>query len=341
MYVYVFKLIGDTSPQYILICITLCVFMVKLPTKEFQELVPKLREKDFYKSSSQRKICWSEYNLSQIEDSVESLMFIKEAVDSCGSIDLSGRVGKPLTNPKSLAKAILLCEFMGLPERHAQGWLKILGSFLGIKEILDDWVIGEAYDRLEVLHILKQVFENTKTSDGILSGDGTGIETSRKQNYESTKKSNAYMTSIVDSREIVQAFDISGKQECQAMHELIKDVKGDSLRLDAGFVDRKLVKLINKLKMTPYIFPKKNLILNAKGNPGWTKMYLNLLDDVQEWLKEYHQRSHTESFHSSFKRKNNTLTKRNYTAQLSQITARIIIHNQRRTSYFNRLAQAN
>ena len=49
------------------------------------------------------------------------------------------------------------------------------------------------------------------------------------------------MTSIVDSREIVQAFDISGKQECQAMHELVEKVTGTSLRLDAGFVDRILL----------------------------------------------------------------------------------------------------
>jgi len=47
---------------------------------------------------------------------------------------------------------------------------------------LDDRVIGESYDNPEVLYILQQVFHLSKTSDGKLSGDGTGLETSRKQN---------------------------------------------------------------------------------------------------------------------------------------------------------------
>lgn len=313
--------------------------MIKLPTKEFQELVPKIREKDFYSSNMPRKISWPEYNASQIEEAKEILIFIRNIVDRCEYFNIKGKRGKPLTDPKILVKAILVCEFLDLTERRAEGWLDIIGPFIGIYDHLDDRTIGDAYDKFEVVYILKQVFEKSKTSDGKLSGDGTGLETSRKQNYESTKKSNSYLTSIVDSREIVQAFDLDGKHECQAMHELIKEVKGHSLRLDAGFNDRQLVKEIFELGMTPFIFPKKNNILN--GKLAWKKMYLSLLYDVIGWLKEYHQRSHTESFHSSFKRKNNLLMKRRPTCKLSQITARIIIHNQRKQSYYNKLANAN
>ena len=108
-----------------------------------------------------------------------------------------------------------------------------------------------------------------------MNGDGTGLERSQKENYESTKKKKAeqYMTSIVDSQEIVQAFDISGIQECQITHELIKNVNGKSLTLDAGFNDRKLVSEISLLGMKPYIFPKKSN--NINGNIYWQKMYLD------------------------------------------------------------------
>lgn len=313
--------------------------MTKLPTKEFQELVPKLREKLFYPSQVPRKISWPEYNLSQVEEAKEMLIFIRDIVDRCEYFNVKGKRGKPLTDPKILVKAILVCEFLDFTERQAEGWLDIIGPFIGIYDHLDDRTIGDAYDKFEVIYILKQVFDKSKTSDGILSGDGTGIETSRKQNYESTKKSNSYLTSIVDSREIVQAFNLDGKHECQAMHELIKEVKGNSLRLDAGFNDRNLVTEISELGMTPFIFPKKNNMLN--GSLAWKKMYLSLFYNVIQWLKEYHQRSHTESFHSSFKRKNNLLMKRRPTCKLSQITARIIIHNQRKHSYFNRLANTS
>ena len=236
--------------------------MVKLPNKEFRQLVCLIREdEDFHEHEEPRAIKWPEYNLSQIKEAQETLSFIGEEVDKAEMLTLKGKAGKPLTNPKSLAKALLTCEALGLTERNAQGWLSILGPFLGIYEHLDDRTIGDAYGKVEVLFILKQIFEKTKNSDGRLSGDGTGLETSRKHNYELNKKSGHYMTSIVDSRDVVQAFDIY-EQECRAMHKLIEMVYGDSLRLDAGFNDRELVKKIAKKGMVPYVFRK---LLRAKA----------------------------------------------------------------------------
>lgn len=313
--------------------------MPRLPNKEFRAMVPLLREKGFYKSEEPRKISWPEYNDSQIETAAETLEFIRDMIDEAEYMPTSGKVGKPLTDPKVLAKAVLACEALSFTERNAQGWMRIIGPFIGIREHLDDRTIGDAYDKSEVLYILKQVFEKTKDSDGILSGDGTGLETSRKQNYENDKKTGDYMTSIVDSREIVQAFDISGEQECKTMHKLIEKVYGNSLRLDAGFNDRELVRKIADCGMTPYVFPKKNN--NMNGRLAWKLMYLELFLDVMHWLTEYHLRSHTESFHASFKGVYGQITKRRVTSKLSQVTARIILHNRRRLSYFNKLANVS
>lgn len=312
--------------------------MTKLPNKEFRAMVPLLREEDFYEHEPIRKIHWPEYNESQIREVTEALDFIQQQVDSCKYLELKGKVGRPLTDPKILAKAILISEAFDFKERESQGWIKILGPYVGIEKEIDERVIGDAYNHLEVIYILKQVFENSKTSDGKLAGDGTGLETSRKQNYETEKKAGEYMTSIVDSREIVQAFDISGKQECKAMHDLVEQVIGSSLRLDAGFVDRKLIKKISALGMKPFVFPKKSIKLN--GSPAWKNMYLELYYDVMTWLMEYYQRTHAESFHSSFKRKNGILLKRRSLCILSQVTARIIIHNRSRLAYFNRISTA-
>ena len=313
--------------------------MPKLPNKEFRAMVPLLREEGFYESEEPRKIHWPEYSLSQIEDAQETLDFIRKSVDKTNYYILKGKVGRPLNDPKDLAKAILVCELLGLTERKAQGWLKILGPYLGIENELDDKTISDAYDKIEVLFILKQVFNESKTSDGELSGDGTGLETTRKQNYESTKKCCLYMTSIVDNREIVQAFDISGLHECKAMHNLVKEVEGNSIRLDAGFVDRKLTEKICDRDMIHYIFPKSNI--NQNGKMSWKLMYLELYYDVMGWLTEYHKRSHTESFHSSFKRVMGIIRKRRPMCQLNQVTARVILHNRRRMAYFSKLAQAS
>lgn len=313
--------------------------MPKLPNKEFRQIVPLLREKGFYEHEEPRQISWPEYNLSQIEEATELLDFIKESVGRCKYLKLKGKRGRPLTDPKSLAKAILLCEALGFPERIAEGWLKVFGPYLGVYEKLDDGVIGDAYDKVEVAYILRQVFHNSKSSDGKLSGDGTGLEKSRKDNYESAKKYASYMISIVDSREIVQAFELGERGECKVMKKLIEEVDGDSLRLDAGFNDRELVKKIADLEMIPYVFPKSNNNLN--GSDAWKNMYLELYYDVMMWLTEYHQRSHSESFHSSFKRKNPLLRKINPLPQLCQVMARIILHNRRRISYFGKLANAS
>ena len=314
--------------------------MDKLPNEQFRKLIEFINEtrkdksKKIYNDKVLRKIDWNAYNQSQINDSLESLIFIKETVDNC--IDPPIKVGKPLTNPKTLTKAILICELFGLTERKAQGFIELFGEKAGINEKLDDRTIGDAYEKKEIAFILRQVFELTKDSDGRLSGDGTGLETSRRQNYGEDKTSTKeFLTSIVDSREIIQAFDFSGKDECMAMHSLIKEVNGDSLRLDAGFNDRKLVEEIVKIGMLPYIYPKKNNILNGKDS--WKEMYFEFMIDIIGWLREYYQRVHSESFHSSFKRVFGIIRKTRSHSKFIQILARIILHNRARLSYFKRI----
>ena len=308
----------------------------KLPNSDFRKLVKSTRDPEFkreiYESQEQRKIDWPAYNLSQIKQVKETLNFIRESVN----LSYCPKVRSNATNPKHLAKAILVSEMIQSPEREAEGWVEILGHYVGIYEKIDDWVLGDGYSRPEVARILYEIFLATRYSDGILMGDGTGLEKTRKQNYESQKKNYEgwYMTSIIDSREIVQAFDITGKGEREAMIELIRIVSGNSIRLDAGFNYRELTKAIEKLFMTPYIYPKSNNNLN--GNDSWKYMYLEFFFDIYLWLKEYHQRSHSESFHSAFKRVYGEVRKINYTARFVQITARIILHNFRRLSYFNR-----
>ena len=312
--------------------------MLRHPNKQFRQLVVDVRNKNFkYPKQEHRKTYWHNYNLSKINDIKSILVFIRKSVDNVFIDEDFGKVGRPSINPRHLAKAILFCEAVGIPERQAQGWLEIMSPFLGIYEKLDDRVIGKAYENPEVIQILKKIFEQTKSSDGFLNGDGTGLERSRKENYESTKikKAGQYMTSIVDSREIVQAFDISGTQECRIMHKLIKNVEGKVLTLDAGFNDRELVSEISRLGMKSYIFPKKSN--NINGNIYWQKMYLDFYYDTINWLKIYHQRSHTESFHSSFKRTFGIITKLKFCPKFTQVCARIIIHNFRRINYFEGL----
>jgi transposase len=309
------------------------------PNREFRALVEysnearKNKRIKFYDNKKPREINWNVYTISQINEAKEVLLFIKNAVDNC--ILPAKHAGKP-TDYKALTKAVLISEALRFTERKAQGWLEILGPFAGINEILDDRVIGKAYGKPEVAFILRQVFDKTKNSNGKLMGDGSGLETSRRQNYGLDRKTTKeFLTSIVDSREIVQAFDFSGEDECKAMHLLIEEVDGDSLRLDAGFNDRELVRKIVEKSIIPFVYPKR--INNINGGNGWTKMYLDFFTDVIAWLTEYYQRVHCESFHSAFKRVYGILSKINSHSKFVQVMARIILHNRARLSYFNRI----
>jgi transposase len=320
---------------------------MKINSKKLQNLTKKLRSnKEMYLPKIKRKIDWSAYTLNQINDIIDSLKFIKEEVDKIYQKKVEKKVGRPPIDIGNLAKAILFVELYSIPERKAEGWIKLLGPHMGIDEHIDDRVLGKAYNKLDVIRILDKVFLNNVSSDGKNGGDGTGLEKSRKENYESTKKKGLYMTSIVDSREIVQAFDISGKQECKIMYNLVfqlkKTIKNSNieelkktLTLDAGFIDRKLTQIIEDCGLTPYIFPKKNLTLNSKGFPAWKKMWLKLIKETQKWLEEYHVRSHTESFHSSFKRIFGIIRKILDTSTYTQVLCRIIHNNRRKLNYFN------
>lgn len=64
-------------------------------------------------------------------------------------------------------------------------------------------------------------------------------------------------------------------------------------------------------------------------------MLINLIKYVQIWLREYHIRSHTESFYSSFKRIFGIVTKRLDDTIYTQVLVRIIHNNRRKVNHFN------
>lgn len=101
-----------------------------LPNADFRKLVKLSRDKDFkkqiYENQEQRKIDWPEYNKSQINQVKETLKFIRDIVNS----SYSPAVRSNATNPKDLAKTILLSEFLGFAERESEGWVEILGLLL-------------------------------------------------------------------------------------------------------------------------------------------------------------------------------------------------------------------
>ena len=90
-----------------------------LPTKKFQAMVPLLREKGYYVSQEQKKISWPEYNLNQIQDLKESLVFIRKEVESCECLEYRASVSE-YTSLASQADISLL-----LQKRNQRGSLMV------------------------------------------------------------------------------------------------------------------------------------------------------------------------------------------------------------------------
>ena len=138
--------------------------MPKHPNVQFRKLVVKVRnlkrKKEIYPLQEMRKIHWKEYTLSKINEFKTELDFIRRAVNEIGFIE-EKNVGRPSIDLRYLVKAILACELFNCPERQAQGLLEVIGKYVGIYDVLDDRVIGKAYDNPKVAILLQKIFDST------------------------------------------------------------------------------------------------------------------------------------------------------------------------------------
>jgi hypothetical protein len=96
----------------------------KLPNEQFRLLVKATRDLEFkreiYQEQVQREIDWKSYNLSLIKNVKDTLVFIRDMTNTA----YSPKVRSNATNPKLLAKAVLLSEFYIAPKDKLKDGLK-------------------------------------------------------------------------------------------------------------------------------------------------------------------------------------------------------------------------
>jgi transposase len=97
---------------------------------------------------------------------------------------------------------------------------------------------------------------------------------------------------------------------------------------DSAYLSRRNCDLIAKKGRVPYIKPKKNSRLKAKGSQAWRDMLKLYREDREEFDKHYHQRSRVESVYSVLKRVfGNALSSRRKRSQRSELYLRVINYN--------------
>ncbi len=287
------------------------------------KLIKDLKDGNFkYISKAEKEIDWTTYNRAKINEIHFFITFIREAVDMA-EIETQKKigVGRPPKNAYTLAKIILLQIYFQVPERQAEGLALLFKEKLQLNDIPSARSIGRGYNRQDVQEILGKLFEMTHTpiakKETSFSADGSGLSLSIKQNYANDRDNqdkhagyDKMAVMISNNFHIATAFEHrhGTANDCPLFEPLIKATAKEfhqieTVQLDAGFVSRHNCNLISEVDAIPYIYPKAGITLNKKGSSAWRSMLETLIENPQEWLRAYHERSECECYFSAHKRR--------------------------------------
>jgi len=120
------------------------------------------------------------------------------------------------------------------------------------------------------------------------------------------------------------------KHDSPILERLLKHMPKGSGELcaDSAYLSRKNCNLIAKKGRRPYIKPKKNTMVRARGSQAWRSMLKLYREDREEFDKHYHQRSRVESVYSVLKRVfGNALSSTRRRSQRNELYLRVINYN--------------
>lgn len=292
-------------------------------------------ESDFtYKKKEKKGTDWTKYDTAQINEINDMLEYIRDSVDQAvWKLNIEERYeqekkkpGQPMVFPGDLAKAVLMQQYFRVANRVSEGLVLLFMEKMGITESFSYKTIERAYDNLFVQEILHHLFVATqqpvKDKEKNFSTDGTGASTSMKYNYEHEKhgkkkgekrKLDTFEQLILTvgcRYQLITDFimtDNPHANESPYLSEAVQRVSSvyDSIHIwsgDAGYISRSNTTAIADAGGIPRIYPKKDDTFKAKGSPAWKEMHYALIHDPQRWLREYHQRSISETVNSTYLR---------------------------------------
>lgn len=290
------------------------------------QLIKDVRSRKYrYVPVEDKPIDWHSYKEAQINEMNDYLVLVREIIDEIhgelGDID-QGRVGKPPKSCFDRAKAIMLQQYFEVSNRVAEGLVRLFKEKLGIKDELTYKDIETAYENPYVVMVLRLLFEKTNEPVAGLehefSGDGTGLPTSIKQNYESEDKSDSKRMLLYDrligiigtKYKLLSAVEIAEGTDNEApfIVPLLAETATMHKNIDlfcydgAGYSYDIMDYITDVLHAEPRILPPESAVLKAYGCMGKKLMLLDFLHETQQWLRQYHTRSISESRNSVDKR---------------------------------------
>ena len=142
----------------------LFVITPRKSVEDLRDLIKSVRDRGFpYEGREQRDRNWSPYDQAQINEIAEILETIRDIVDEASSrIETKKRgPGRPAVPPSDVVKVISCKAYFGMPNRVAQGFLRLFGEKLGIGTRFSYKTIERGYDSDRSRAILDDFNENT------------------------------------------------------------------------------------------------------------------------------------------------------------------------------------
>lgn len=312
-----------------------------MPQKSNQSVLRKLldeiEEGDFgfkYEEKEPETIDWTSYDQAQINEINDMLITIRDIVDQAvinlGIKEKYEKIlktpGRPPVFPGDLAKSVLLQQYFHSSNRMTIGLILLFKEKMGISKQFSYKTVERAYDNKYVKDILDEIAHLTQMpiedKEHNFTTDGTGLPTSVKYNYENEKygtsdksKNNLdqFEQAIITSGckyKLIADFVITDNPragEAPYLKEATRKISQnyssvDLWTADSAYMARYNTSAIGSIGAKPRIYPKKDDTFRAKGSPEWKQMHYDFIENTQDWLREYHQRSISETVNSALLR---------------------------------------
>ncbi len=277
--------------------------------------------------------------------------------------------GRPPEIPASdVTKVLLMQTYFGAANRVAEGLGILFADRLGLRTQFSYKTIERGYDDPEVIELLDEVRvltnEPVQELEKIFSVDGTGHPTSSKQDYESDrskqreerdskdtgddafpKASRPYVatSAIIGFKYKVYASWSCTTDSSVGERSLFDRVFDDAIELhpnmrlitgDGLYANRPTCSKVGSAGVRPVFLPASNVTMKKKGVTEWVHMLTSLADAPQEYLRDYHQRSISETgFSMDARAFPAPIRKRLRHRKETASSLRFLCHNVKRLSY--------
>ena len=277
--------------------------------------------------------------------------------------------GRPPEIPVSdVVKVLLMQTYFGAANRVAEGLEILFSDRLGLRTEFSYKSIERGYDDPKVIELLDEVRvltnEPVQDLEKIFSVDGTGHTISNKQNYESDRsrqrkesdqqepRKDAFPKAnrpyVATSAIIGVAYKLYASWSCTTdpqvgERSLFNDVFDDAIQLhpnmesltgDGVYANRPTCQKVGDANVIPVFLPARNVTMKKKGVQEWVQMLTRLVDTPQEYLRDYHNRSISETGFSMDKRAfTEPIRKRLRQRKETAASLRFLCHNVKRLAY--------